>query len=115
MRRRYGNFILAEDDQTLERVVLDALAREHATLALVEMFTGGQIAARLVPLPGAREVVRRALVSLDLADVCAAVQADTQGAPIDRAAAQAVAGAARAAAGATHALAVLVDLDTGPD
>src|SRR5690606_6672466 len=66
VRRRLGNFILAEDDQTLERVVLEALIARGASLAVVEMFTGGQVAMRLVPLPGAERVVRRAIVSLDL-------------------------------------------------
>jgi len=117
VRRRYGNFILAEDEQTLERVVLDALAERRETLALVEMFTSGQIAGRLVPMPGADKVVRRGIVSLDLADLCAAVQVDAPSpiTTIDRPAAEEVAKAARQAAGATHALAVLIDLDEGTD
>ena len=117
IRRRYGNFILAEDDQTLERVVLDELTSRRATLAVVEMFTGGQIAGRLVPLPGAEKAIRRGVVSLELADVCAAVRLDvlTPIEAIDRNAAEEVAKAARLAAGATHALAVLLDLDEGTD
>src|SRR5712692_2339963 len=43
VRKRLGNFILGEDDQTLEGVVLDALASRRGSLALVETFTGGQI------------------------------------------------------------------------
>src|SRR6202030_4229711 len=43
VRVRLGNFILAEDDQTLEGVVLAALIAEQATLALVETFTAGAI------------------------------------------------------------------------
>jgi len=117
VRRRYGNFILAEDDQTLERVVLDELAKRHETLALVEMFTGGQIAGRLVPLAGADKVLRRGVVSLDLAELSAAVQLDTPSpiTTIDRPTAEALAKSARTAAGATHALAVLIDLDEGTD
>src|ERR1700742_2412735 len=46
VRRRLGNFIIAEDDQTLEGVVLSALTERAATLTVVETFTGGQIAAR---------------------------------------------------------------------
>ena len=117
VRRRYGNFILAEDDQTLERVVVDALTERRATLALVEMFTGGQIASRLVPLPGAEKVVRRGIVSLEIGEVCAAVTLDPPQPlnAITRESAEAVAAAARVAAGATHALAVLVDLDEGTD
>ncbi len=117
VRRRYGNFVLCEDDQTLERVVLDELAQRHATLALVEMFTSGQIAARLMPLAGADKVIRRGIVALDLDQVAAAVALDVPR-PLDainREAAEAIAKAARATTGATHALAVLVDLDEGTD
>ena len=39
VRKRLGNFILAEDDDTLEGVILKALQREEGSLALVEMFT----------------------------------------------------------------------------
>jgi len=117
VRKRYGNFILAEDDQTLERVVLDELAKRHATITLVEMFTSGQIAGRLVPLPGAEKIVRRGIVSLDLGDLCSAVQLDASSplTTIDRSTAEDVAKAARLAAGATHALVVLIDLDEGGD
>src|SRR5437660_11140834 len=51
VRRRLGNFIIAEDDQTLEGVVLAGLAERHGTLAIVETFTAGQIAARIAHLP----------------------------------------------------------------
>jgi len=117
VRRRYGNFILAEDDQTLERVVLDALSQQDATLAIVEMFTSGQIATRLVPQPGAEKIVRRGVVALDLAEVCKAVGMDAESMPqsVTREAAEIVARTARAQVGSTHALAVLIDLDTGPD
>jgi nicotinamide-nucleotide amidase len=117
VRRRLGNFILAEDDQTLERIVLDALLAGNASLALVEMFTAGQIAMRLVPLPGAETVVRRGIVSLDLAQVAAAagLPEDAFADGITRQSAEAVANAARALTGSSHALAVLTDLDEGTD
>ena len=47
MHRRLGNFILAEDDETLEGVVLELLAGRGGTLAIAETFTGGQAAARI--------------------------------------------------------------------
>jgi nicotinamide-nucleotide amidase len=117
VRKRYGNFILAEDNQTLERVVLDALAHKHATLSVVEMFTGGQIAARLVPQLGAEKIVRRAVVALEMTEICAAVGLDQPliGAAVTPEAAEAVARAAREQGGSTHALAVLIDLDQGAD
>src|SRR5512144_728052 len=52
VRKRLGNFILAEDDRMLEGVVLEALVAREASLALVETFTSGQIAARVGPLAG---------------------------------------------------------------
>src|ERR671923_1930798 len=53
VRKRLGNFILAEDEETLEGIVLARLTQRQASLAVVEMFTSGQIAARVAPLPGA--------------------------------------------------------------
>ncbi len=116
VRRRLGNFILAEDDQTLEGVILAALAGRQGTLSVVETFTSGQIAGRLAHLPGAEKVFRRGIVARDLAEVYAAVGLD--GAPtgeLTRETAESVARAALRQTAATHALAVLIDLDEGPD
>lgn len=116
VRRRLGTFIMAEDDQTLEGVVLGALAARQSTLAVVETFTGGQIAARIAPLPAAERVFRRGVVARDLGQVCAAVGLHAAEPPaVTRESAEAVAAAALTQTGATHALAVLVDLDEGPD
>jgi nicotinamide-nucleotide amidase len=116
VRKRLGNFILAEDDDTLEGVVLKALQRQSGSLALVETFTGGQMASRLVPLPGAENVVRRGIVSRDLAEIYDAVGLiGAEPLEITRETAEAVARAVRRESDATHALAVLIDLDDGPD
>jgi nicotinamide-nucleotide amidase len=117
VRKRLGNFILAEDDQTLEGVVLGELASRRASLSIVETFTSGQIAARIAHLPGAEKVFRRGVVARELDEVCAAVgleRASSAG-QLTRETAEAVAGAARRQTGATHALAVLIDLDEGAD
>src|SRR6266511_1855629 len=53
VRKRLGNFILAEDEATLEGLIVEQLSKRQASLAVVEMFTSGQIAARIAPLPGA--------------------------------------------------------------
>jgi nicotinamide-nucleotide amidase len=116
VRQRLGNFILAEDDDTLEGVILQALAREEGSLALVETFTGGQMAARIVPLPGAEKVLRCGVVSRDLAEIYDAVGLiGAEPLEITRETAEAVARAAQRESGASHALAVLIDLDDGPD
>ena len=117
VRKRLGNFIMAEDDQTLEGVLLAELTRQQASLTLVETFTGGQMAARFSPLPGAEHVFRRAIVARDrhqlfeaigLAHVSAAEDLNQE--IIEQAAM-----AARHQSGATHALAVLIELDEGAD
>jgi nicotinamide-nucleotide amidase len=116
VRKRLGNFILAEDDQTLEGVVLGALSARGGSLAVVEMFTSGQIAARIAHLPGAEKVFRRGIVARDLGQVHAAVGlGEAPAGALTREAAESVARAARERAGATHALAVLIDLDDGLD
>ena len=117
VRKRLGNFILAEDEQTLEGVILAELTSRQASLSIVETFTGGQIAARVAHLPGAERVFRRGLVARDLVELGAAVglpRASLEG-EITKETAEEVARAARKQSGATHALAVLIDLDEGPD
>ncbi len=117
VRARLGNFILAEDDQTLEGVILGSLADRGGSLSIVETFTSGQIAARIAHLPGAEKVFRRAVAARDLGELGAAVglEGSLPAGELTREAAETVASAARRQTGATHALAVLVDLDDGPD
>jgi competence/damage-inducible protein CinA-like protein len=117
VRRRLGNFIIAEDDQTLEGVVLAALAAQRGSLAVVETFTGGQIAGRIAHLPGAEKVFRRGLVARDPAEIAATLglYGGLIAGEMSRETAEEVARAAREETGATHALAVLVEVDDGPD
>jgi nicotinamide-nucleotide amidase len=122
VRKRLGNFILGEDDQTLEGVVLAALAARDGSLAIVETFTGGQISARIAHLPGAEKVFRRGLVAREPAEVAVALglpNLSMGGALIagelSRDMAEAVARAVRHETGASHALAVLIEIDDGPD
>jgi nicotinamide-nucleotide amidase len=117
VRKRLGNFILAEDDQTLEGVVLAELAKRHASLVIVETFTSGQIAARIGHLPGAEKIFSRAIVARDRAQLDDAVGLH-DAAPHEAYSeeiATSVVRAALAQSGATHALAVLIDLDEGAD
>jgi nicotinamide-nucleotide amidase len=114
VRKRLGNFILTEDDDTLEGVILKALQRQDGSLAVVETFTSGQIAARIAPLPGAEGVFRRGLVARDIGELWDALRL-TIPPEITREAAEAAAETARRQSGASHALAVLIDLDDGPD
>jgi nicotinamide-nucleotide amidase len=117
VRKRLGNFIMAEDEQTLEGVVLAELRREAATLALVETFTSGQIAARFGHLPGAEHVLRAGITVRDRTVLQKALDLPQMplAGDLTQDIVEAVAHAARAHTGATHALAVLIDLDEGPD
>src|SRR5262249_23147244 len=90
VRRRLGNFIMAEDDQTLEGVVLAELSGRGGSLATVETFTGGLIASRVAHLPGAEAVFRRGVIARDLREVRAAVGlGGADGAPLSTEIAQA--------------------------
>jgi competence/damage-inducible protein CinA-like protein len=117
VRKRLGNFILAEDEQTLEGVILSALTARQGSLTVVETFTSGQIAARFGHLTGAEKIFRRGIVARDLAEIYAGVglDGDPPAGELSRETAEAVAHAARRRTGASHALAVLIDLDDGPD
>jgi nicotinamide-nucleotide amidase len=116
VRRRIGNFVLAEDDDTLEGVVLSLLTKRRASLAVAETLTGGQVAARLAALPGAETVFCRGTVACSgakLAEALATAGAAEAGTMADVAAS--VAHAARRQSGATHGLAALVDMQTDAD
>ena len=94
VRRRLGNFVVAEDDRTLESVILARLLEAGHTLAVAETFTGGNIAARIAPLVGAEKAFRRGVITRD---------------------GQMPAEALRKEADASLALSVGVQLDEGPD
>jgi nicotinamide-nucleotide amidase len=117
VRARLGNFILGEDDQTLEGVILGELTSRGGSLSIAETFTSGQIAARFGHLPGAEKVFRRGIVARDIAEVCAAVGLGrtSPAGEITTETAEAVARALRRQSSSTHALAVLIDLDEGAD
>ncbi len=63
VREQVGPNIFAEDDDTLEAVVVRLLAARKQTLALAESCTGGAIAHRLTNVPGASAVLLASLVT----------------------------------------------------
>ena len=69
VRERFGNFIIAEDNATLEGSILAELARTNSTLATAEMYTSGGISARLNPPVGDPDPVLRSVVSRDLKEL----------------------------------------------
>lgn len=117
IRRRYGNFIVAEDADTIESVILSGLESRAGSLSTAEMYTGGDLAARIAPLEGAETLFRRGVVARDLANLAESVGLDEQtaAAGVTADAASAVAEALRGDGAASHALAVLIELDEGED
>lgn len=63
VRRRLGPTVFGVDDDTIERVVLDALEARGWTLGTAESATGGIIAARITAVPGSSRVFRGAVVA----------------------------------------------------
>ena len=96
IRKRLGNFIIAEDNETIEGVILGKLREGGHTLAVAETFTGGHLAARIAPLVGAETIFKRGVI---VRDPAAAVSAE----------------ALRQESGASIALSVAVQLDEGAD
>lgn len=117
VRRRIGNFIIAEDDETLESVILTHLRERQGSLATVETFTGGRIAGRLVPLPGSETVFRRGTVARNFAEAyeVLGIDGDPPAGSLTPEIAEVTADAARQQTDTTHGLAVLVDIEEGTD
>ena len=113
VRQRLGNFIIAEDDQTLEGRVLDALRKARGTLSTIEMFTGGSITARLLHAESGGDIVKLGVASRDLTQLVDAAGLGTQytGTGVSCATAVALANGLRGRTGSTHALVVMVSLD----
>ena len=111
VRRRLGSFILAEDDETLEGVILARLRAEQATLSLAETFTSGQITARLAHLTGAERAFRRSIVARAVGQIEAAAGLVPNQGALTEGQAAAIARALRRQTEATHAMAALLELD----
>ena len=64
LKLRFGRNIFATDaEKTLEEAVVDMLRDQQLTLALAESCTGGEIAARIVNVPGASQVFTHGFVT----------------------------------------------------
>ncbi len=89
LREKLGNFILCEDDETLETLILNKLKESNHTLSCIEMATGGAIATRLMKHETSVSVLKQCRVShhvdqlaetsetIDVSADCAATLADT--------------------------------------
>ena len=110
VREQLGLNIFAEDDETLEAVIVRLLTERKQTLALAESCTGGAIAHRLTNVPGASAVLLAGLVtySNDAKQKFLGVRAETLAAhgAVSEAVAREMAEGARRQTGADFALSV---------
>ena len=110
VRAQLSNHIFAEDDETLEAVIVRLLTERKQTLALAESCTGGAIAHRLTNVPGASVVLLAGLVtySNEAKQKFLGVSAETLTAhgAVSEAVAQEMAAGARRQTGADFALSV---------
>ncbi len=63
VRRKLGNFILCEDKDTLESIIIDKLLGSNHSLSCMEMTTSGAIATRLMHQDKGASVVQQCVVS----------------------------------------------------
>lgn len=110
VREQLGSNIFAEDDESLEAVIVRLLTERKQTLALAESCTGGAIAHRLTNVPGASAVLLAGLVtySNDAKQKFLGVRAETLAAhgAVSEAVAREMAEGARQQTGADLALSV---------
>lgn len=66
VRKRLGNFVVAEDNDSLEGIVLAQLKQAGLTLAIGETATGGIVAARIAPLAGAEDVFVQGVIAKEV-------------------------------------------------
>jgi nicotinamide-nucleotide amidase len=107
--RHLGEFVYADDGSSLEDVVVAALRGRGATLAVVEIGSGGALAASLNLAKNASEVVKAALVASSEAQAKGLVRSEAAACDEESSEAatlKALAGAIQALAGANAAVVV---------
>ena len=107
VRRRLGNFIVAEDDGTLEGAVIGLLRASGGTLGAVETGSRGGLGARLAAADEEGGVFLRASSGNSVAAVARPLGLPEDASPVE------LAEGVRRADGATHGLAAAVDVRTG--
>lgn len=113
VRERLGDYIVAEDDQTLEGNIVQMLTALGATLSVCEQFSGGQLAARIANDALADNVFHGGLVTVDLRQVAADWSLQIN--KVDQTALEKIVTAMRERAGSSHALVVGVNFKATED
>ena len=110
LRERLGNFIVAEDEDTLEARISSEIEKCSGSLVVMETGTAGQIATRLMSVASTKSVVRSGLVAGNAQEL-----ARLNGCEISdddmKSAAGSLASAAIKRNGVSHAMAVLTAVD----
>jgi nicotinamide-nucleotide amidase len=109
VRERLGAYLLAEDEDTLEGVLLARLRAAGDTLAVAECGTHAAVAGRLVAADPAGAVFQRGAVGATPAALARALALDAMGGDGGVQAAARFAAAVRETSGTSHGLAVLVE------
>ena len=106
VRERLGSHLLAEDNDTLESVVLGAMAAVNGTLAIAEAGTHGAVAGRIVASDSEGKIFRRGGLGGSITALATALGLETEGASRETAAqfAEAVMQSSKT----SHGLAVLI-------
>ena len=118
VRKRLGNFIMAEDDQTLEGVVLAELtrtSRRRWRWSRPSPAARSQRASAICRAPSMCSAVASSCAIAPCCSGCSTSMASALANELTQETTETVAHAARAHTGATHALVVLIDLDDGAD
>ncbi len=63
IRSRLGDLVYSEEGETLEQVVLNLLSERGLIVSTAESCTGGQLAARIISIPGASKIFERGYVT----------------------------------------------------
>ena len=116
LRNRLGNFILCEDDNTLEGTVLDHLHQAGHSLSCAEIATGGAMANRFMQSEN-YNVLKQCLVSPHIEQLCSTLGVSASSDPFTIDQAVTLAQAQRKNSGADYAIVVITSVtnDGGND
>ena len=63
LKKKLGNLVYGEDDDTLESVLYNIISKRDLTLSIAESCTGGKIASRMTTVPGSSKIFNGAVVT----------------------------------------------------
>jgi nicotinamide-nucleotide amidase len=64
---KVGDYFVAQDDETIEEVIIDLLKTKNTSIAAAESVTGGKFIEKLISVPGASNGVKGGIVCYDTA------------------------------------------------